>query len=143
MISFTWFPHSSPIMVFSRGTVPSLRRRTTRSSCIGITLEIPNKGCGNTSYWAQLVMIQAFGRLVSSVQLRMILKLTSLWHTGNGWAAAGSLRVLATMRNSEYANTFKNEQNDLAAWVREIHAGIYPHLVSASLTSAIIINASF
>jgi len=73
----------------------------------------------------------------------MILKLTSLWHTGNGWAAAGSLRVLATMRNSEYANTFKNEQNDLAAWVREIHAGIYPHLVSASLTSAIIINASF
>ncbi|KAF8880203.1 hypothetical protein BD779DRAFT_1549959 [Infundibulicybe gibba] len=50
------------------------------------------------------------------------------WSTGNGWAAAGMLRVLATMRNSEYANTFKNEQKDLAAWVKEIHTGMYPHL---------------
>ncbi|KAF9552861.1 Six-hairpin glycosidase [Agrocybe pediades] len=55
------------------------------------------------------------------------------WSTGNGWAAAGSLRVLATMRNSEYSNTFKNEQNDLASWVREIHAGIYPHLDDTSI----------
>ena len=40
------------------------------------------------------------------------------------------LRVYATIKYSEYANTFKNELNDLSSWVREIHAGIYPHLVS-------------
>lgn len=49
---------------------------------------------------------------------------------GNGWAAAGMLRVLMTMRQSEFANTFKSEQTDLGNWVQEIHAGIYPHLVS-------------
>ncbi|KAF8885564.1 Six-hairpin glycosidase-like protein [Gymnopilus junonius] len=48
--------------------------------------------------------------------------------SGNGWAAAGMLRVLATMRQSEYANTFKNEQKDLSTWVQEIHAGVYKHL---------------
>jgi hypothetical protein len=48
---------------------------------------------------------------------------------GNGWAAAGMLRVLGTIQNSEYANTMKNEQKDLAAWVKEIHAAMYPHLV--------------
>ncbi|KIM37396.1 hypothetical protein M413DRAFT_30868 [Hebeloma cylindrosporum] len=50
------------------------------------------------------------------------------WSTGNGWAAAGMLRVLATIRESEYANTFKDEQSDLADWVQEIHTAIYPHL---------------
>jgi len=49
--------------------------------------------------------------------------------TGNGWAAAGMLRVLATIRESEYANTFKSEQGDLGKWVEEIHAAVYPHLV--------------
>ncbi|CAA7263839.1 unnamed protein product [Cyclocybe aegerita] len=50
------------------------------------------------------------------------------WSTGNGWAAAGMLRVLATIRQSEYANTFRNEQRDLGNWVREIHSSIYRHL---------------
>ena len=39
------------------------------------------------------------------------------------------LRVLATIRESEYANTFKSEQDDLGHWVEEIHAAVYPHLV--------------
>jgi hypothetical protein len=39
------------------------------------------------------------------------------------------LRVLATIRESEYANTFKSEQGDLGKWVKEIHAAVYPHLV--------------
>ena len=56
---------------------------------------------------------------------------------GNGWAAAGMLRVLATMRQSEYANTFKNEQKDLSSWVQEIHAGVYKHLVSVTLVDVI------
>ncbi|KAF9446430.1 Six-hairpin glycosidase [Macrolepiota fuliginosa MF-IS2] len=50
------------------------------------------------------------------------------WTTGNGWAAAGMLRVLATMRNSQFANTFKNQQKDLGNWVKEIHDGMYPLL---------------
>lgn len=52
------------------------------------------------------------------------------WSTGNGWAAAGMLRVLGTIKNSEYANVLKNQQNDLASWIKEIHTGIYPFLDS-------------
>ncbi|RDB22323.1 hypothetical protein Hypma_010490 [Hypsizygus marmoreus] len=52
------------------------------------------------------------------------------WSTGNGWAAAGMLRVLGTIQNSQYAKTMKNEQKDLAAWIKEIHGGMYPHLDS-------------
>jgi len=55
------------------------------------------------------------------------------WATGNGWAAAGMLRVLRTIANSQYANTMKSEQTDLANWVGEIHNGIYPHLQSNGL----------
>ncbi|TFK62615.1 hypothetical protein BDN72DRAFT_848456 [Pluteus cervinus] len=50
------------------------------------------------------------------------------WATGNGWAAAGMLRVLATIQNSEFANTFKNEQGDLISWVHEIHTAMYAQL---------------
>ncbi|EDR00386.1 uncharacterized protein LACBIDRAFT_144731, partial [Laccaria bicolor S238N-H82] len=55
------------------------------------------------------------------------------WSTGNGWAAAGMLRVLATIRQSEYANTMKSEQNDLITWVGEIHSGIYATLDSTNI----------
>lgn len=48
---------------------------------------------------------------------------------GNGWAAAGILRVLATIRNSQYANTLKGQQKDLSNWVKEIHDGMYALLV--------------
>jgi len=51
---------------------------------------------------------------------------------GNGWAAAGMLRVYATIKHSEYANTFKHELQDIEHWVQEIHAGMYPHLVRFS-----------
>ncbi|KAF5378135.1 hypothetical protein D9615_007521 [Tricholomella constricta] len=50
------------------------------------------------------------------------------WSTGNAWAAAGMLRVLGTIQNSQYAKSLKREQKDLAAWIKEIHAGMYPHL---------------
>lgn len=55
-----------------------------------------------------------------------------LWSTGNGWVAAGILRVLATMQNSQYKNTFKNEINALKDWVNEIHDGMYTYLVRFS-----------
>ncbi|KAJ2925863.1 hypothetical protein H1R20_g11230, partial [Candolleomyces eurysporus] len=47
------------------------------------------------------------------------------WSTGNGWAAAGMLRVHATITNSEYANTLKNQRKDLQKWVEEIHKAMY------------------
>ncbi|KAG6852328.1 hypothetical protein C0991_000827 [Blastosporella zonata] len=52
--------------------------------------------------------------------------------SGNGWAAAGMLRVLGTYKNSQYSNTLKSQQQDLAAWVLEIHAAMYPNLDSSS-----------
>ncbi|EPQ53342.1 hypothetical protein GLOTRDRAFT_117313 [Gloeophyllum trabeum ATCC 11539] len=55
------------------------------------------------------------------------------WSTGNAWAAAGMLRVLRTIAQSQYANTMKHEQIDLANWVGEIHGGMYPHLQSNGL----------
>ena len=48
---------------------------------------------------------------------------------GNGWAAAGMLRVLGTIKNSEYAGEFKSEQTNLINWVLEIQEGMYTYLV--------------
>ncbi|KAL1748225.1 glycoside hydrolase family 105 protein [Schizophyllum fasciatum] len=47
------------------------------------------------------------------------------WSTGNGWAAAGMLRVLATIQHSQYADDLKHQQKDLEKWVLEIHAAMY------------------
>jgi len=55
------------------------------------------------------------------------------WSTGNAWAAAGMLRVLGTIKNSQYANTMKNEQTDLTNWVKEIHNAMYMHIRSDNL----------
>ncbi|KAJ8087296.1 hypothetical protein PM082_006126 [Marasmius tenuissimus] len=55
------------------------------------------------------------------------------WSTGNAWAAAGMVRVLATMKNSQYADDFKDEQDDLTDWISEIHGGMYSHLDSGHI----------
>ncbi|KAJ7285820.1 glycoside hydrolase family 105 protein [Mycena rebaudengoi] len=55
------------------------------------------------------------------------------WSTGNGWAAAGMLRVLATMKNSQYSSSFSNEQKDLASWVKEIHTAMFATLDSTNI----------
>lgn len=52
----------------------------------------------------------------------------NFWTTGNGWAAAGMLRVHATIQNSEYAGNFKKEQKNLQKWIDEVHNSIYKHL---------------
>jgi hypothetical protein len=44
---------------------------------------------------------------------------------GNGWAAMGMLRVLSTMSRSQYANSMKSEQGDIASWCDEILMGVY------------------
>ena len=60
---------------------------------------------------------------------------------GNGWAAAGMLRVLGTIKNSQYAKSMKNEQTDLANWVIEIQDGMYGVLVSFSTSFPIRVTS--
>ncbi|KAJ7449823.1 Six-hairpin glycosidase-like protein [Mycena latifolia] len=55
------------------------------------------------------------------------------WSTGNGWAAAGMLRVLATMKNSPYSKSFSSQQKDLANWVKEIHSAMFANLDSTNI----------
>ena len=57
------------------------------------------------------------------------------WSTGNGWAAAGMLRVLGTIKNSQYANARASEIGDLTGWINEIHNAMYDHLVSCASRS--------
>ncbi|KAK2467552.1 hypothetical protein APHAL10511_000407 [Amanita phalloides] len=52
------------------------------------------------------------------------------WSTGNAWAAAGMLRVLATVKSSQYATSLQSEQIDLADWVIEIQNAMYSYLDS-------------
>ncbi|TFY50545.1 hypothetical protein EVJ58_g11004 [Rhodofomes roseus] len=47
------------------------------------------------------------------------------WSTGNGWAAAGMVRVLATIQHSQFADTMVSEMKDLSTWIVEIHTGMY------------------
>jgi len=51
-----------------------------------------------------------------------------LWNTGNGWAAHGIVRVLATMQNSEWNATFADEKADLATWATEILTSAFSHI---------------
>jgi len=50
-----------------------------------------------------------------------------LWSTGNGWAAAGMLRVLLTINKSVFASQFAPQVNDLVSWVSEIVNGAMPY----------------
>ncbi|PWN54327.1 hypothetical protein IE53DRAFT_383104 [Violaceomyces palustris] len=50
------------------------------------------------------------------------------WLTGNGWAAAGMLRVLATLSQSENTGDFSSEKADLVSWINEILDAAYPFL---------------
>jgi len=58
---------------------------------------------------------------------------TGHWSTGNGWAAAGILRVLGTIKYSPFASQFSSEQNDLSNWVTEIHTGMAANIPSTGV----------
>ncbi|KAG8942982.1 hypothetical protein FRC04_003268 [Tulasnella sp. 424] len=58
---------------------------------------------------------------------------TGYWSTGNGWAAAGMLRVLGTIKNSPYSKQFNNEQGDLQDWIGDIHTGMKDNLPSSGI----------
>lgn len=47
----------------------------------------------------------------------------ALWSTGNGWAAAGMSRVLATMRKSPYNSQTTTEQSQLSGMIKNILDG--------------------
>jgi rhamnogalacturonyl hydrolase YesR len=52
------------------------------------------------------------------------------WATGNAWAAAGSMRVLATIKRSRVASKMTQQQCDLEQWVGEILDGAWSFQVS-------------
>jgi rhamnogalacturonyl hydrolase YesR len=47
------------------------------------------------------------------------------WGTGNAWAAAGALRVLATIQRSSAVQSMTSQQVDLVKWVRETLDGVW------------------
>lgn len=55
------------------------------------------------------------------------------WSTGNGWAAAGMLRVLATIKGSPFASQLKSQQGDLNEWITEIHTGMTNNLPASGI----------
>ena len=50
-------------------------------------------------------------------------------NVGNGWAAAGMMRVLATILRSNFASQMESQQSDLAQWVDEILTGVWQYQV--------------
>ncbi|BGP19350.1 hypothetical protein JCM10213_006856 [Rhodosporidiobolus nylandii] len=57
-----------------------------------------------------------------------------LWATGNGWAAAGMLRVLATLANNkEYQEPYSSQSSDIAGWVGEIVEAAWAQPMSGGL----------
>ncbi|KAL1747907.1 Six-hairpin glycosidase-like protein [Schizophyllum fasciatum] len=49
------------------------------------------------------------------------------WATGNGWAAAGMMRVLRTMNGTAQGADFGAQQADLASWIRETLDAVWVH----------------
>jgi rhamnogalacturonyl hydrolase YesR len=56
------------------------------------------------------------------------------WATGNAWAAAGMLRVLATIRQSCAADMMRLQQDDLVQWVGETLDGVWKFQVGFQFT---------
>ncbi|KAF8581962.1 Six-hairpin glycosidase [Ramaria rubella] len=64
------------------------------------------------------------------------------WSTGNGWAASGILRVLATIKHSNFADQFQSEQTDLKNWAVEILNGMYSHSTKTHIFNNYADNSS-
>ena len=59
------------------------------------------------------------------------------WGTGNAWAAAGALRVLATIQRSHAAKAMKSQQGNLVNWVEEILDGAWRHQVCVVVSAVL------
>jgi len=55
------------------------------------------------------------------------------WSTGNAWAAAGIVRVLATIQNSHFSEKMKSQTQDLTNWASEIISAFYSYQDSTHL----------
>lgn len=53
----------------------------------------------------------------------------TLFDVGNGWAAAGIMRVLVTILRSNFASQMESQQSDLTNWVDEILTGVWKYQV--------------
>ncbi|KAI0052597.1 Six-hairpin glycosidase [Auriscalpium vulgare] len=66
------------------------------------------------------------------------------WGTGNAWAAAGMLRVLATIQQSSAAPKLTPQQANLTSWVNEILTGAWGHQqLNGTLLNTIDVPTSF
>ncbi|KAI3609237.1 glycoside hydrolase family 105 protein [Moniliophthora roreri] len=61
---------------------------------------------------------------------------------GNGWAAHGILRVLATIQHSYYADEFIKEREDMLHWAKEIIGAMYHQIDDTSIFRNYANNAS-
>lgn len=58
---------------------------------------------------------------------------TKQWAPGNGWAAAGMARVIATIQHSTYASTYKTQIANLGDWAEEIITAAFAQIRSDNL----------
>ena len=92
-------------------------------------------------YWAPEWRIKGIGQLVCPPLPLFEVRQHSpdlSFSQGNGWAAAGMLRVLATIRNSQFNSSMTAEQTDLINWINEIHTAMYKNLVKSPASSTTI-----
>lgn len=54
----------------------------------------------------------------------------NLWATGNAWAAAGIMRVLATIKRSQFAGDMGDQLTQLQVWAAEILGASKTYMVS-------------
>ncbi|WFD33976.1 hypothetical protein MCUN1_000804 [Malassezia cuniculi] len=65
------------------------------------------------------------------------------WLTGNGWAAAGMLKVAATIQHSSFADELQSQRNDLIQWAEAVINAVDKYFdTTASLYHNQVNNAS-
>ncbi|KAF5393863.1 hypothetical protein D9757_000293 [Collybiopsis confluens] len=68
----------------------------------------------------------------------------TLWATGNGWVAAGMLRVLETLNHSSASTDFSEQAANLTLWIHEILAAAWQHQAkNGTLLNALNDSTSF
>ncbi|KAF8717401.1 Glycosyl Hydrolase Family 88, partial [Rhizoctonia solani] len=55
------------------------------------------------------------------------------WSTGNGWAAMGMLRVLVTIRGSQWSRSMRKHVSDLENWTEEILNAMWPKITNQGM----------
>lgn len=97
--------------------------RDDKANGLWMHVVLGSHGFNDEGHWSTGMSNFYFRRSCSNIDYKIAL-------TGNGWAAAGMLRVLATIQNSEFAGLMQNEQEDLINWIDEIQTAMYNVLVS-------------